>query len=249
MTQTQTGTQVQQRPVEKVFIITCQLASGESMELYPRSRFDPERVDLFAELLSDDPLGLPPIEVVRSPSGKVFGLVDGKHRLEAHRKLGLPEIAGVVVSVPAGMDVPQFMYERSLQRCTESSLPLTTKEKIVALRRLLAISPEMSSHRIGKLLGLSHTTIDKYRKGGVKESPPGEQARNTTTSRALQVARSLDALAKKCANDQEIVKLLSEAFDNDPESNAQSWWCWLAALVALSGQTKPALDDVDKLRE
>ena len=172
MTQTQTGTQVQQRPVEKVFIITCQLASGESMELYPRSRFDPERVDLFAELLSDDPLGLPPIEVVRSPSGKVFGLVDGKHRLEAHRKLGLPEIAGVVVSVPAGMDVPQFMYERSLQRCTESSLPLTTKEKIVALRRLLAISPEMSSHRIGKLLGLSHTTIDKYRKGGVKESPP-----------------------------------------------------------------------------
>ena len=69
-------------PIEQVLV---------DPERCPRHCVDQERVKEFAAGLDEDSYALPPIDV--APDGGHHVLADGGHRLDAHRCLGLPEIA------------------------------------------------------------------------------------------------------------------------------------------------------------
>lgn len=113
-------------------------------DIYPREHIDKRRVELFADMLMDDPKALPPIEVVRHASDGArerYILVDGRHRLEANKKFVWRTISARVLDVPAGIDVMKFAYMLAVEACAASSLPLRASERAAAVRRVLEIKP------------------------------------------------------------------------------------------------------------
>lgn len=59
------------------------------VSVYPREKLDEERVDLFADLLKTGHV-FDPVKVVTQD--QVLYLLDGRHRIEAHKKAGLIEV-------------------------------------------------------------------------------------------------------------------------------------------------------------
>ena len=64
--------------------------------IYPRFEVDPERIQFFVELLEND-AELDPIRVVKHDGSYV--LIEGKHRLDAHKICGIYEIPGIVEKI------------------------------------------------------------------------------------------------------------------------------------------------------
>jgi hypothetical protein len=133
-------------------------------QAWPRQGLDAARVAEFAELYADDDLSvLPPLDVV--PDGDALILADGWHRLHALRHIQASQ-AGVRVIAPTdGDDSRTVAYRHGLTLAASAGLPLTRAERVAAVRRLLVECPEWSDRRIGRAVGVSPTTVGKYRTG------------------------------------------------------------------------------------
>lgn len=170
-------------------------------DIYPREHVDSSRVELFAEMMSDDPNALPPVEAVRQATddGERYILVDGRHRLEASRMIGRRTVPAKVLQAPAGTDLMKLAYLRALETCTASSLPLRASERVTAVRRLLEMSPGLSDREIARVVGVSHSTVAKYRQRatGGKLRGPSSADRDRSDRDRSDNDRHSGALAKK----------------------------------------------------
>jgi hypothetical protein len=188
--------------------------------LWPRESLDRARVELFAGYYADvreearrtmsawvDPL--PPLVVVaddRQP-GRLL-LADGWHRLAALRQLG-EDYATVDERSADGKASRARAYEIALQTAVESARPLTEREKQRAILRLLAERPELSDRAIGRLVGVDHVTVLRWR----------DRAVNFTDAEQLAAGRApkrdqFAVFASGTAQTAERLATIHEGFDD-----------------------------------
>lgn len=125
------------------------------------SGLNPQHVRLLAE---SDPAVWPPIVVTSTVEGP-YEVIDGFHRLEAARSLGLDSIRCVVDS-DAG-------YPEAVAANIAHGLPLSSEDRKFAARWFHEQEPELSYREIAHRVGLSDKTV----KAAITGSKPAKESR------------------------------------------------------------------------
>lgn len=120
-----------------------------------------KHVSLLAE---SDPAMWPPIVVTVAPEGP-YEVIDGFHRLEAARSLGLESIR-CVIDTDAG-------YPEAVAANITHGLPLSSADRKIAARWWHDQQPELSYRDIARRVGLSDKTV----KSALTESDEHKEAR------------------------------------------------------------------------
>jgi len=159
-------------------------AIRRDLELSPRTglgseRIDPERVEMFAALLRDEPGALPPLIVVganeattaqlREPDALL--LADGIHRYAARELLGGDLIESVPVEVhrvAPGAAPEALAYDLGVETAAKAAKPLTRLERRHAIARLVNDPRKLADRAIARIVGCSPTTVGDVRRGGVQ---------------------------------------------------------------------------------
>jgi ParB-like nuclease family protein len=115
-------------------------------------------VDLLVELGGN----WPPVVVRRGD----LQIIDGHHRVEAARRLGLATISGYFVD---GSDDDAYLDAVRLN--IRHGLVLTMAERREAARLILSRHPDWADRRVSAICGLSHSTVGEVR----RTSPPESQ--------------------------------------------------------------------------
>ncbi|MBK9181438.1 MAG: DUF4326 domain-containing protein [Acidimicrobiales bacterium] len=121
--------------------------------IYPRSAVDDATVERYADAISvGDTL---PAIVIERGTGRIL---DGRHRLDAHRALGLAQIDIEEVDVPAGMTAK--LYAASLS--ARHGLPLSDGDARALARDLYDADPDTSVVAVAKALGRARKTVEGW---------------------------------------------------------------------------------------
>jgi len=122
-------------------------------DLYPRGESSATTVQKYAEDLGV----LPPIEVNQKNE-----LIDGRHRLLAHKKKDAAEI-DVVVTETRDDD---HLLELAIERNAKFGFQLSTSDKQALARRIYRNAPVeergAKKHRLAELLSMSYATINSW---------------------------------------------------------------------------------------
>lgn len=140
-----------------------------------RAAIDRDTVDEYAESYQAQ-VKMPPVHVFQ-PNGKArYLLADGRHRLEALKKLGRNEC---LVEVHAGNEDACLMY--ALISNTTHGKRRSNEDKRLCVKLALAHWPKKTQREIAELVGVSHTMVDKY----VKEMSPQESVATVATPQVV----------------------------------------------------------------
>ncbi len=112
--------------------------------------------------------GWPPLKVVRQDG--CYLLVDGFHRLEAARNLGLESVPVEVLQAPDDGDLRALAFYLNAQH----GRPLSLDDRRAFAERLLRDRPHVADREIGRRCGLSGNTVGAIR-GRLEESAQIEQ--------------------------------------------------------------------------
>ncbi len=118
--------------------------------------------------LEERPDSWPPLKVVRQHGSCL--LVDGYHRLEAAKNLGLKSIRVEVVEVPPDEDIHELAFALNALH----GRPLSLDDRRAFAERLLRDRPHLADREIGRRSGLSGSTVGAIRKR-LEESAQIEQ--------------------------------------------------------------------------
>jgi ParB-like chromosome segregation protein Spo0J len=175
---------------------------------------NPDHVRTLAELEGQ----WPPI-LVRRADGLV---IDGQHRVEAARLLGLSVLRATFYEGP-----PEGAFLEFVRRNVEHGLPLTLAERRGAAIRILRSDRNWSNRRIGRVCGLSPHTVESLRSiGGPPEgdrrigsdgrsrpSDPARLRREIEELLVVQPGRSLRAIADAVGASPETVRRVRRRLD------------------------------------
>ena len=154
------------------------------MDLYPRFEVNPRKVEEYAENIEK----LPPVLTNQNNI-----LIDGLHRLKAHRQVGLKEIEVIVEKTASEND----LYLRAIETNAKHGLQLSYKDK-----KSIAVTLYDSKNReqIIKSLSISGSCFDKW-------------TQNKRQQMEEELKEKINNLYLKCKTQQEISKEvnLSEA--------------------------------------
>ncbi len=114
----------------------------------------------------------PPIVVF--DDGQMLWLADGFHRMEAAKRARRPSIA---TRLKTGTRDDAAWYALGANRA--NGLPMSTADKVRAVKQALLMRPEASNNAIAKHIGVSDHTVAKYR----NELVSGSQIANLTQTR------------------------------------------------------------------
>lgn len=197
------------------------------------------RVGINAETVADyaEKIGdLPPVRVFIDHNGELW-LVDGFHRLAAHKQAGKQELDAIVES---GERV-EAQWE-ALAANTKHGLRITNEDKERAVRIALKIKPEASNRQIAKQCGCTHPLVAKIRKkveeGGEEEEgeelpwPTREKEQKAWIAEctALELLNRLlshrSLFEKNLAEANNQVRTLHEIARADMEEVLNSWGHW-----------------------
>jgi hypothetical protein len=125
---------------------------------------------------------LPPILVQRS----TMTVIDGAHRLEAHRRAGRLQIPARLLD-GAGMELFALAVEANVSH----GMPLTLSERKRSAAMLLEKMPERSDRWVASICGLSHSTVAKIRHDPALASvaEPGTRVGRDGRRRSLEGSR------------------------------------------------------------
>jgi hypothetical protein len=125
-------------------------------EIYPRSGIDHRRVQMFADNLRDG-FVFDPIHVQAHPEeeGK-YRILDGVHRWQAYKAVGEQEIPATIIKLD-GNDPLLYAAEQAI-----GPRQLKEEECRDTARRAYQKNPRLSSSEIGKAIGRSRQTVDRY---------------------------------------------------------------------------------------
>ena len=118
-------------------------------DLYPRIKADPPTIQKYAENIDV----MPPIEINQNNE-----LIDGYHRLTAHRKLERDEIVVTVTQTKSDAE----LYELAIKRNNVHGLQMSAKDKKKAAIRLYLASENKDADRkreLQKLLSVGKSSI------------------------------------------------------------------------------------------
>ncbi len=133
--------------------------------LQPRvSGTDPDHV----RVLGETHKAWPPLKVVRQDGH--YLLVDGFHRLEAARNLGLEDVPVQVLQAPKDGDLRSLAFSLNAQH----GRPLSLDDRRAFAEKLLRDRPHFADREIGRRCGLSGNTVGTIR-GRLEESAQIEQ--------------------------------------------------------------------------
>lgn len=121
--------------------------------IYPRSKWSTSTIDRYVDALEagDE---FPPVIV----EAGTMRLLDGKHRLEAHRKAGRETIAAVARSVPEGM--PAKLYAASLSARHGDRMAVSDLRDVC--REVYETNPEYVQEDVAKLLGIRRQRVSEF---------------------------------------------------------------------------------------
>lgn len=122
----------------------------------------------------------PPIRVVQGEQPDTYTVIDGFHRVEAARRLGLATIRAEVLDGEADYSIA-FEYN------AKNGLPLSTEDRKAFARFLHKQNPELSWREIGRRTGLNDETVKAACTGRPKnrKSTPRYSAEQPTGSEPL----------------------------------------------------------------
>lgn len=125
-------------------------------QLRPDDEFQPRSAGLVEAhvqlLLESDPASWPPL-LVTPHAGGGYDLIDGFHRFEAARRLGL-------TTLPCRVD-PAADYFSGVAANTRHGLPLSAADRKAAARWLAELEPDLSYRELGRRVGLSDKTVKR----------------------------------------------------------------------------------------
>jgi DNA-binding CsgD family transcriptional regulator len=121
--------------------------------IYPRAAWSDSTIARYAEALAADEV-FPPI-VLESGTSR---LLDGMHRLRAHRAAGREAIAVEYHQIPDG--IPAKLYAASLS--ARNGDRITGEDMRTIAREIAIANPDFSVVVIAKHLGITRQTVGKY---------------------------------------------------------------------------------------
>ena len=126
-------------------------------EIYPRKGIDQKRVGIFAENIRDG-FKFDPIEVEPHPDkpGK-YRLLDGVHRWNAFKAVGVAETDAIIIKDLDGTDPLLYAAQKAI-----GPKQLTEDEARDTARRAYSKNTSLRSADIGRAIGRSRQTVDSY---------------------------------------------------------------------------------------
>jgi transposase-like protein len=219
-------------------------------DAWPRSDIDPARVEMFLALLKDGEV-LPPIEVV-ARDDDTFLICDGVHRSSAAISANLHAIETTLVFPLEGESATDCAFRRALETSTRSAKPLTRAERRRAALRLHKTRSDMSRREIARLVGVAHSTVDRWvaevadSATRSEEDPfptrgptPDEVARRLTAYLGqLEESRGLlDLIAGKRMGGH-LARALADRFEESALAEARRFQGWITqAITVLEAET------------
>jgi ParB-like chromosome segregation protein Spo0J len=162
---------------------------------WPRDHLDASRVEMFTALLKENE-PLPPIEVVAVGDG-TFVIADGVHRFEAAMAAGMSHVDAVLVSPNVDEDLLDCAFRRALETACLTALPLTRAERKYAVERLLSTQGDFTHRAIARLVGVAHSTVDRWAEEVAESANSLEKLYPTTPSAddvAMKLVRMIERL-------------------------------------------------------
>jgi DNA-binding MarR family transcriptional regulator len=144
------------------------------MDIYPRADWSRPTVERYVEALTAGDR-FPPI-ILESGTDR---LLDGMHRYQAHKRLGLTEIAAEYHEIPAGM--PGKLYAAGLS--ARNGDRITGKELQDVVLEVVAANPDYSMQAIARCIGVTRQTVGKW------ASPIVDRRKGVRKIRALLLSR------------------------------------------------------------
>lgn len=172
---------------------------------------------------------LPPLLVTPHPDGRRYTVIDGAHRLEAFRRVGLQTVQVVVRDSADFWDA--FIANQ------RHGFPLTVEDRKRAARWLHEHRPELSVREIARMVGLGASTVQDVLSGRRRESGGGGLVQRPNPWR-----RFLQALVKlytRRGHEQDFVQRLAEALVDLVEGQKQAGLVW-DALSAFADAVRLA---------
>lgn len=119
--------------------------------------------------LMETPETWPPIVVARC-NGGLF-LIDGFHRHEAARHLGLSELAATIYDPREGTD----LFNVAFRLNAKHGRPLTLRDRKAYALTLIRAFPDLADREIGRRTGLHHETVGALRVQRLRAAIPGRK--------------------------------------------------------------------------
>lgn len=213
------------------------------------SRIDasPERVAMF-EALYREGAPVPPLEVMAMPDG-TYWVVDGVNRWSGAIRAGVDSVEVILVQPNDGESPEDFAFRRGLETATRSSQPLSSAERKRATLKLVATQPERSKREIARLVGVAHSTVDRWvreaqgNEGGADgEIGSAEYTRGPTAADVarriatyldhLDESRGLFDMVAQVRMGKHLALALRDRFGDDALAQAERFANWTAGAVA-----------------
>lgn len=175
--------------------------------IYPRSKWSKATIDRYADALEAGEEF--PAVILEKGTDR---LLDGKHRLEAHRKAGRPDIAVERRSVPGGFTAKLFAASLSARhgdRMANGDLRDVVREAYIA-------NPEMKQKDVAAMLAITRPRVSEFASDIFAKRKEERRAKAIRLSRLGwthdQIAESLGAARTTITED--VGKFQSELFDS-----------------------------------
>ncbi len=137
---------------------------ADSEKLNARAFIDEDTVVEYAQLMRENLFTPTPLIVIKGGDGR-FYLIDGYHRLEAYKRLGIDDVPVQVTETDLmGEALDDFLLRAVLQANTKHGRTRTNADKRRALELALRRWPHISDSELAKLCGISRPTVAKYRR-------------------------------------------------------------------------------------
>jgi len=218
-----------------------------SKSAWPREALNTDRISLFWSLMTAGE-SVPPIEVIAQGDG-TYLISDGVHRSHAARAGKFSEVEVLVVEPEVGESAYDCAFRRGLETATRSSLPLTRAERRRAALRLLQTRQEMSHRAIAQLVGVAHSSVDRWAQeeadsagtDGSNETPPPRPSPSADeTARRLvgflirlDESRGLLDYLAPARMGRHLAAAFADRFGDDAPSQAERLAQWTGAAADL----------------
>ena len=161
-------------------------------DILPRIALNKEVLGRYAETIHEniDNIPFPPILVTPSGDNR-FILIDGHHRLEAHRITGIERIKAIVVECRD----EAHMVEKALVANLKHGLRLSKQEEIRVAKRLYQMG--YSTARLSKIMGRSRGTIEYWISELIKKKKREKEEKIKEAVEMVKKGKSIREASKK----------------------------------------------------
>jgi hypothetical protein len=144
----------------------------EDTRISPRVKLSQKQVQSFAAIMRERGVAeFPPALLAGPREDGLYAILDGRHRIAAAGNAGLD-------SFPARVQpwsTPRELFREAVQASSRHGLPLTSREKRLAVQQLLRDWPEASCRELAEMAGCRHNLVSVCRReleNGPAAKPP-----------------------------------------------------------------------------